>query len=265
MPLVKFTWVAPAPTVVTGAIGAITSTTATLNGTVDPNTYQVSDCHFAILPVPPSGATIPCQQQVGSGPIPVAVSANLSGLDPSTTYTVTLTATSAQGSSSGSAVTFTTPAASGPGTGPGAAQPPTIANLALSPARFRRGKHAATIAKTKSKVPTATTISFDLSTSATVTLSFEQSATGIRSGHKCLARSAHKAHGRRAGHTCTLYETVHGGVTFAGHQGLDKVHFEGILTGGAHLPAKRYRLTASATNAAGKSTATQHPTFTLLS
>ncbi len=46
-PSVSFTWSAPAPTVLTTAASAVTQMAATLNGTVDTNTWQPTACDFA--------------------------------------------------------------------------------------------------------------------------------------------------------------------------------------------------------------------------
>jgi hypothetical protein len=75
----------------TGASSGVSATTATLNGTVDPNEWQVMGCDFTIAPVSQGGATFPCAQQLGAGAAPLAVSAIATGLSPATTYTVTTT------------------------------------------------------------------------------------------------------------------------------------------------------------------------------
>jgi hypothetical protein len=272
-PAVGYTWTLPPPAVVTGAPQALTSVTASLSGTVNPDGSVVSDCHFTVSPVPLSGAVVPCLQQVGSGGEPVSVTALLAGLSPSTLYTVTLIATSAQGTGSGTPVTFVTSAASGSGagTGPagtgglGTAGALTVMNLKLSPTRFHRGTRPATIAKAKPKkkakaLPTSTTISFALSQAATVKLSFELAQPGVLAGRKCGATS--KTH--RKGKHCTRYTALRGAVTLAGHAGTDKITFAGVLDDGARLAPGTYRLSLGATASAGSATAAQHPTFTLL-
>src|SRR3984957_2315038 len=261
-PLVKLTWVAPAPAVTTNAVSGIASTTATLNGTIDPNAWQLTGCSFHISPAPAGIQAFPCIQQLGAGSTPVPVSATAAGLSPATTYTVTLTAASAQGSGSGAPVTFTTPTALSTGPPNGSAGP-KLTNLKLSPSSFHRGKHVSTLtkAKAKKKAATATTISFDLSEAATVTLSFQQSRSGVTVGKRCVAKSKRRAKGRR----CSLWTPVRGGVTQAGHAGLDKIRFEGVLDADKPLATGTYRLSLKATNPAGSATAPQHPSFTLSS
>lgn len=262
-PSVNLSWVAPAPTVITGSPSAITATTATLNGTINPNAWQPTGCSFAISPPPSGVSTFPCPQQLATGISPVSVSATAADLMPATQYTVTLTSSTVQGSSSGAPVTFTTSAAA-VSTGPppihGSAGP-KVADLKLSPSTFRRGKHMATIAKAgmKKKTPTATTISFDLSEAATVALSFERSRAGVMVGKRCVARSRQHSKGKR----CSLWTPYRGGVTRAGHAGLDKILFEGILDFNKPLPQGAYRLSLKASNADGSAIALQHPTFNL--
>jgi hypothetical protein len=98
----------PPPVEVTRAASEIRSTSATVNGTVNTNGEQLSDCHFLISPAPPGGATAPCAEQVAVADSPAPVSALLQGLSPATTYTVKLVAANLAGQTSGSPVTFTT-------------------------------------------------------------------------------------------------------------------------------------------------------------
>jgi hypothetical protein len=277
-PLVKFTWVAPPPATVTEAASAVTLTTATLNGTVNPDAWQLIGCSFHISPAPSGIAAFPCMQQLGSGSTPVPVSATVAGLSPATTYTVTLTAASVQGSGSGAAVTFTTTGAPSVAKGIAMVSLPTVTGLTLSPTTFRHGRHTATLTKTstgkrKSATPSATTISFSLSASATVTLSFTQTLPGVLQGHECIANSrasghgnstkggGSNAHGKR--HACTFHKPS-GTLSLSAHAGLDKIRFEGLLASGKPLPSGSYQLSLTATSPAGKTSASQHPTFKLL-
>jgi hypothetical protein len=138
-----------------------------------------------------------------------------------------------------------------------------VTNLKLTPRTFRRGKHAATLAKSKAKAktaPTATTISFTLSEAARVSLSLQAVLSGVRSGRKCLATSKAPRKGHRR---CTVHKAIHGGVALSGHAGLDRVHFEGVLDGGKRLAPGVYRLSLRASAPAGSTTATEHPAFQL--
>ncbi len=252
-PSVTFAWTSPPPAVATGEAANVTSTSATLTGTVNPDLSVLESCHFAVAPAPPAGASVPCPQQIGSGGTPVAVTAAVAGLSAASTYTVTLIATSAQGSTSGSPVTFTTASV-----GPAAGSALSVTGLRLSPTRFRRGKRAATLAT--AKPASATAISFTLSQAATATLSFERATTGVLAGHRCTAPSKTRGKGR----ACTRYAEIPHGVTLSAHAGLDKIAFDGVLTGGHSLAAGTYRLSLTAIDSAGKSSAAQHPTFTIV-
>jgi hypothetical protein len=253
-PSIAITWSAPAPTEAAGAPSSLTAAGAILNGTVNPNGSQITDCHFTVSP----GGSIPCAQQVGAGSVALAVSAPLSGLRASTTYTVVLVAASAQGSSSSAPVTFTTPPAV---TGNSTIPPLTVGTLKLSATRFRRGRRAATIAKAKTKAPpTATTISFSLSEAATVTLSFEESETGVLVGHKCEVPSRAHHGGRR----CTRFVSISHRLSGSGRTGANTIAFDGVLSGGARLAPAPYRLSLTAVAGAARTSAGQHPVFVLL-
>lgn len=263
-PAVTFAWTPAPPTVQTGAASGVSATTATLNGTVDPNEWQVTGCEFTIAPAPQGGTTFPCAQQLGAGAAPLAVSATATGLSPATTYTVTLTAASAQGASGGAPIAFTTPPASlgaGP-PGAGTSQTLTVTDLRLAPARFRRGRHAVSIARRKAKtLPNATTISFGLSAAASVRLGFEARQAGVIAGGKCVAASKSRHRGKR----CVRYVGISGGVVLPASAGSDRIAFDGVLSGGKRLSPGSYRLSLTATAGPNSARAAQQPAFTLLS
>jgi hypothetical protein len=248
-----FSWTLPPPAAVTGLPQSVTSSSAVLAGTVNPDGSSVGECRFSIAPAPSGSGTVPCSQQVGAGATAVAVSAAVGGLSPATTYTVTLVAASAQGSSTGSPVAFTTPA------GPQTAAAPVVGALKLSPTRFRRGRSPAAIAR-RPGLPSATTISFTLSLPATVTLQFERAGTGVLSGHRCVAASGRHARGRR----CTRYVPLSRGVRRSANAGPSRIRFSGVLDGGSRLAPGTYRLSLGATGAGGSTAAPRHPVFTVL-
>ncbi len=99
-----------APTLTPGDPSALTATSVTLNAKVDPEGIDVTDCHFDYGATSADGQTAPCTPDPGSGSGDVSVSADLSGLEPGTTYhfrIVTANAT-ARGTASGPEQTFTT-------------------------------------------------------------------------------------------------------------------------------------------------------------
>ena len=96
------------PTAATADASSVTQTTATLNGTVNPNGSQITDCHFDYGTTTSYGSSVPCSTSPGTGTTPVAVLAPISGLAPGTTYNFRLVATSAEGTSNGNNRTVTT-------------------------------------------------------------------------------------------------------------------------------------------------------------
>jgi hypothetical protein len=100
-----------APDVVTGPATAVDSTarTATLNGTVDPNGVEVTDCEFEYGLTTAYGQTAECAggaAAVGDGATPEPVSAEVTGLAPGN-YHFRLAASNADAGSKGSDQTFT--------------------------------------------------------------------------------------------------------------------------------------------------------------
>jgi hypothetical protein len=97
------------PTVTAAPAGDLSTSGATLRGTVTPNGSAVTDCHFEYGTSTAYGSSVPCAQSAGSGTSGVPVSATLSGLDRNTTYYFKLVATNRLGTVS-DAGTFTTAA-----------------------------------------------------------------------------------------------------------------------------------------------------------
>jgi hypothetical protein len=96
-----------APTTATGLATAISSTGATLIGSVDPNGSAITVCHFAYGTTSAYGAVATCAQTF-AGNTPVNVSVTLLGLAPGTTYHYRLIAANAGGFTVGADETFTT-------------------------------------------------------------------------------------------------------------------------------------------------------------
>ena len=97
-----------APTATTGAASSIGATTATLNGTVNPG-GQSTTAQFQYGLTTAYGLTAPVSGTL-TGTTAQAVSANLTGLTPGTTYHFRATATNASGSTNGLDAQFTTTA-----------------------------------------------------------------------------------------------------------------------------------------------------------
>jgi hypothetical protein len=102
---ITYTPVSP-PTVTTGAATGITSTSATLNGSVTPNS---ADTHYQFGWGPTAGlGNLTTLDDAGSGTSGVPVSANLPALSPGTEIFFQLQASNADGGASGSVLNFTT-------------------------------------------------------------------------------------------------------------------------------------------------------------
>jgi hypothetical protein len=97
---------AAAPTVTTGAASAVTSTTATVHGTVNPGKEQTT-YHFEYGKTTAYGIATPTAN-AGKGNKTTNVSADLGQLVPSTTYHYRLVATNPSGTVAGADMTFTT-------------------------------------------------------------------------------------------------------------------------------------------------------------
>jgi subtilisin family serine protease len=104
----------PPPTVTTDAASSIEQTSATLNGTVNPDGAAVSDCHFEYGTTLSYGSSLPCAPLPGSGNGAVAVSATALSLSPGASNYYRIDATNAGGTSYGAAQAFTTPPAAPP-------------------------------------------------------------------------------------------------------------------------------------------------------
>jgi hypothetical protein len=99
-----------APTVETQAASSLTQTAVTLNGTVNPGGEEVTKCEFeyGTSPTLAGAAKASCSSLPGSGESPVAVSAPVVSLAPSTVYYFRADATSAGGTGKGGIETLTT-------------------------------------------------------------------------------------------------------------------------------------------------------------
>ena len=88
------------PDVTTGAATSVGKTTATLNGSVNPDGVAITECEFEwgeTISYGKTAACVPNAAGIGSGASPVAVHADLSGLEVGTTYRFRLRAANANG------------------------------------------------------------------------------------------------------------------------------------------------------------------------
>jgi len=101
-----FTTNALAPSVSTGSATSVTSNSATLNGTVNPN--GASTIYYFEYGITTAYGATSITTSAGSGTSDVLVNANITGLSESTTYHYRLVATNSIGTTSGSDQTFVT-------------------------------------------------------------------------------------------------------------------------------------------------------------
>ena len=96
------------PAVITGSASSVTSSSATLAGSVNPKGASVTQCKFEFGPTAAYGSSAACGSLPGSGSSSVAVSAALSALSANTTYHYRLVAANTGGAVQGADQTFTT-------------------------------------------------------------------------------------------------------------------------------------------------------------
>jgi hypothetical protein len=118
-----------------------------------------------------------------------------------------------------------------------------ISLLRVAPARWRLGSALATIARAR----VGTTISFNMTKPARVTLRFARAAAGRKVGRRCAAPRPSNRKRKR----CTRFVNA-GALTFNGHAGLNRVKFQGRLSPGRRLSVGLYRLTVGATDSGGR-------------
>jgi hypothetical protein len=102
----------PVPKATTG-VATVTGTSATLDGTVNPETTAMT-CQFQYGTSAAYGSTVPCIGPLGSGAADLAVSGQLTGLQKGDTYHYRIVAAAASGTGNGADATFTVPAPAPP-------------------------------------------------------------------------------------------------------------------------------------------------------
>ena len=104
----SFTTVADSPSVTTNAATGISTTAATLNGSVNPH-GSATTYYFEYGTTTSYGSQVPATPpSVGSGQSALSESATLTGLTPNTTYDFQIVATNTAGTTYGGNLTFTT-------------------------------------------------------------------------------------------------------------------------------------------------------------
>jgi NHL repeat len=161
----------------TGQASNVHPTALTLNGMVNPDGVPVTICEFEYGTSSSYGQSVPCEQSpgsIGSGTSPVAVSANLTGLQPNTEYHFRLVASNAKGTTHGVDVVTST-------TGPPRFESEWVAGVASTSATFE--------AKVNLRWPTNTEYRLEYGTST----SYGETVTGnVGEGANDIVVSVHR-------------------------------------------------------------------------
>jgi len=96
------------PSVDTTAASEVASTSATLNGRVNPDGNTVTECKFEYGTTTSYGSTAPCSSSPGSGTAGVAVSAKVTGLKAESTYHFRFVAATSVGTAKAQDISFQT-------------------------------------------------------------------------------------------------------------------------------------------------------------
>jgi hypothetical protein len=138
-----------------------------------------------------------------------------------------------------------------PGVPPPPTPTPVISKLKLKPSRFRAARSGGSVAR--KRPPIGATVSYLLSTEATVAFKAQRARKGRRRGGKCR-KPARRTRGRR----CTRYVTVRGSLNVGGVAGENRFKFTGRLAN-RRLARGKYRLVATPRTAAkqGKAATTR--------
>jgi hypothetical protein len=179
--------------------------------------------------------------------------AQLTGLQPATTYHFRLEVTTPDGTFPGGDATFTTATpAMGPVVPPIAPSvrvaPPIVSAVKQSARPWREGSALARISSSaKKKPPVGTTFSFTLDKAARVTFSFTRTLPGRKVGRACVPQTKKNDHA----HRCT--RTVLTALSFSAHAGTHHVRFAGRVTKSRKLSPGIYTLAITASAAGGRS------------
>jgi hypothetical protein len=124
--------------------------------------------------------------------------------------------------------------------------PPRLTGVAESAKRWREGSAFAQISVNRQKLPVGTTFSFGLDEPASVAFKFTKSISGRKVRKRCVAHAKKNTKKRR----CTRI-TAADTLTLSAHTGVNKMHFEGLISKHKKLEPGSYALTLTAT-ASGK-------------
>ena len=250
---------AQAPAVTTSGTTALGDTTATLGGTVDP-AGAVGSYRFEYGTTAGYGASTP-ETALGPDIAPLTVTANLTGLVPGTAYHYRLVATNSHGTTYGNDAVLTTTAppppervAQEPAPPPPPPPPPPVVALSevrVTPATFRRAR---------SRGGSPARIRWNASAPATVTLTFERKALGMRVGSAC--RAVPRAGLPRRARKCTRWVKVQGSLEQVAESGRFALPFGGWI-GRKPLARGTYRVSALPLGDDARAGVARRATFTV--
>jgi len=255
---VAFSTTQPPPGVSALSVGGISTSGATISGTVAPN-GAATIYHFEYGTTTAYG-TLTTNTSAGSSGAQ-AVSATLSGLTPGTTYHWQLVAVSAGGTTLSGDQTFATttqtsstpqppptpPSPPSPPNPPGPPAPvaPQISMLHLQPASFLPAKSGGSTSAKKTK-KTGALVSYQDSQAGTTTFTVLEKLPGVKGKGGVCGKKPRTP--KRGSKSCTYTATI-GHFTHSDSAGVNSFYFTGRV-GGTTLKAGKYMLQAVATNQA---------------
>lgn len=146
-------------------------------------------------------------------------------------------------------------------TAPASSEPtsdsPTSESPTSEPPAIGTVSQSASVWHERGKSRVGTTFAFSLNEQATVGFRFLRHVNGRMVGSECLAMTP-----RDAGRQVCSRTVLTGALSFAGHRGMNKVGFQGLVS---HLKLRpgRYTLMIAATNAAGQHSSPKSLNFTI--
>ena len=216
----------PPPAAATGAATGVGQSTATLTGSGGAGASYAARFEYGTS-ASYGSATAPIAvpntfPAPGHSAAATPVSAAVGGLLAATTYHYRLVIENSAGTSFGADQVLQT-----------AAPPPVaprLSGLRQTHGTWREGTKKASLAA--GRPPVGTTFLFSLDQPASVTLTFTQPAAGRRSGGRCVAPTSRNRRARSCKRTVTR-----GALTFAAHDGADRISFQGSLSRSPQAPA----------------------------
>jgi hypothetical protein len=208
----------PPPVATTSSVASVTSSSATIAASVNPN-FSAASYHFDYGTTTAYGS-FTAATSAGEGGVAQAVAATLTGLKPQTVYHFRVVATNAAGTVAGADQTLTT------------AKAPTkvvikkttpvkalrVTGVRMTNRRFRVGKTATAISARR-RAPVGTSFRFKLSAPARVQIAITRTAPGLRRGRSCVAptRKLRQAHAKRCTRTLTVGKLTRSNVRSGSH------------------------------------------------